>query len=132
MITEDLSEKIKTRKFYSCSWSGYWYKSSYHFVLELFQNRGRYHIETSPLICSANQWTGFYMITASVLKGLFLLKRVFPLNENCIFSINCPCKLIQKSTLFEGRSIKGGAYFKTDWKGNEKIFILNDFICWKI
>ena len=25
---------------------------------------------TSPLICSANQWTGFYMITASVMKGL--------------------------------------------------------------
>ena len=30
---------------------------------------GRYHIETSPFICSANQWTGFYMITASVMKG---------------------------------------------------------------
>ena len=28
-----------------------------------FQDGGRYHIETS-------QWTGFYMITASVLKGL--------------------------------------------------------------
>ena len=27
-------------------------------------------METSPLICGANQWTGFYMITASVLKGL--------------------------------------------------------------
>ena len=26
---------------------------------------GRYHIETSPLICGANQWTGFYMISAS-------------------------------------------------------------------
>ena len=25
---------------------------------------GRYHIETSPLICGANQWAGFYMITA--------------------------------------------------------------------
>ena len=24
-----------------------------------FQDGGRYHIETSPLICSANQWTGF-------------------------------------------------------------------------
>ena len=29
-----------------------------------------YHIGTSPLICSANQWTGFYMITASVMKEL--------------------------------------------------------------
>ena len=35
-----------------------------------FQDGGRYHIETSPLICRANQWTGFYMITASALKGL--------------------------------------------------------------
>ena len=25
----------------------------------LVQDGGRYHIETSPLICSANQWTGF-------------------------------------------------------------------------
>ena len=35
-----------------------------------FQDRGRYHIETSPLICEADQWTGFYMITVSVLKEL--------------------------------------------------------------
>ena len=27
-------------------------------------------METSPLICRANQWTGFYMITASVMKDL--------------------------------------------------------------
>ena len=25
---------------------------------------------TSPLICSSNQWTGFYIITASLMKGL--------------------------------------------------------------
>ena len=31
-----------------------------------------YHIETSALICGANQWIGFYMITASVLKELRL------------------------------------------------------------
>ena len=32
--------------------------------LYFFQDGGRYyHTETSPLICSANQWTGFYMIT---------------------------------------------------------------------
>ena len=35
---------------------------------------GRYHIETSPLICSANQWTDFSMITASVLKELSILR----------------------------------------------------------
>ena len=35
-----------------------------------FHDGGRYHTETSPLICSANQWTSFYMITAPVMKGL--------------------------------------------------------------
>ena len=28
------------------------------------------HIESSPLICRANQWTGFYMIGTSVMKEL--------------------------------------------------------------
>ena len=36
----------------------------------LLRDGGRYHIETSPLICSANQWNGFYMITAFVMKEL--------------------------------------------------------------
>ena len=31
---------------------------------------GPYHIETSPLICRANQWTGFYMRGTSVMKEL--------------------------------------------------------------
>ena len=31
---------------------------------------GYYCIETSPLICSANQWTGFYAIGTSVMKEL--------------------------------------------------------------
>ena len=38
--------------------------------LNSFHDGGRYHIETSPLICSANQWTGFYTIMASVMKEL--------------------------------------------------------------
>ena len=33
---------------------------------------GPYHIKTSPLICSASQWTGFYMIGSSVMKELIL------------------------------------------------------------
>ena len=33
-------------------------------------------METSQLICSTHQWTGFYMITASVTKELTLIKRV--------------------------------------------------------
>ena len=44
------------------------------FSFDPFHDGGRYHIENSPLICGANQWTGFYMITASVIKGLILLE----------------------------------------------------------
>ena len=40
---------------------------------QLFHDGGRYHIETSPLICRANQWTGFYMIPASVMKEFTFL-----------------------------------------------------------
>ena len=39
-------------------------------VYEPFHDGGRYHIETRPLICGTNQLTGFYMITASVMKEL--------------------------------------------------------------
>ena len=35
-----------------------------------FHDGGPYHIETSPLIYKANQWTGFYMIGAAVTKEL--------------------------------------------------------------
>ena len=28
------------------------------------------HIETSPLICRANKWTGFYMIVNIVMKEI--------------------------------------------------------------
>ena len=37
---------------------------------ELFHDGGPYHIETSSLICSANQWIDFYLIEASVMKEL--------------------------------------------------------------
>ena len=39
-------------------------------LFQPFQDGGRYHIETSPLIHRANQWTGFYMKMVSVMKGL--------------------------------------------------------------
>ena len=39
---------------------------------QLFHNGGPYHIETSPLICCANKWTGLYMIGTTVMKELIL------------------------------------------------------------
>ena len=48
------------------------------YSLELFRDGGSYHIETSPLVCRANQWTGFDMILISVTKGLTQLVPFFP------------------------------------------------------
>ena len=39
-------------------------------VLELFHEGGHFHIQTSPLIYSANQWTGSYMVGTAVIKVL--------------------------------------------------------------
>ena len=37
-----------------------------------FHDRYPCYIEISPLICSVNQWTGFYMIETSVMTELKL------------------------------------------------------------
>ena len=57
---------------------------------------GRYHIETSPLICRANQWTGFCMITASIMKELKLgSPRTFQVQVQYILKSN----RVQKDSL---------------------------------
>ena len=42
-----------------------------------FHGRGPKHIEITPLICRANQWTGFYMIEISVMKELKPRRDIF-------------------------------------------------------
>ena len=44
-----------------------------YLYFKLFHDGGSYHIETNPLICSAYQWTSFYMIGASVMNKLIRL-----------------------------------------------------------
>ena len=52
-------------------------KSRNELGLQPFHVRDRCHKETSPLICCPNQWTGFYMIMTSVMKGLsFIIKQM--------------------------------------------------------
>ena len=53
------------------SFGVFWVSWIVEFILTLSWRRSLY-IETSPLICGANQWNGFYMITASVMKELNL------------------------------------------------------------
>ena len=36
--------------------------------LWLFHDGCPYHIETSSIICSANQWTGLHLIETSIMK----------------------------------------------------------------
>ena len=38
--------------------------------LTFYDEGGPYHIKTSPMICSANQWTSFYMTATSAIKEL--------------------------------------------------------------
>ena len=52
---------------------------------------GPYHIETSSLICRANQWTGFYMIRASVMKQLMEInKSVNDIYQNTVLKSVMP------------------------------------------
>ena len=39
-------------------------------MIQLCHDGGTYYVKTSPLICKANQWTGFYMLGTSVMKKL--------------------------------------------------------------
>ena len=45
-----------------------WFLYERNIDCQLFHDGDPYHIETSPLIWSVNQWTGFYMIRTSIMK----------------------------------------------------------------
>ena len=63
----------------------FWYKNDV--FTEPFHDGGNYHIETSPLICSENRWTGFYMIGSSAMKELKITS--ININESKNFSFLC-------------------------------------------
>ena len=62
--------------------------------VQLFHDGVPYHIETSPLICSGNHWTGFYMIGISIMKDYNISQQrqrmeiVFILNLNLNLNLN--------------------------------------------
>ena len=50
--------------------------------------------KTSPFICSANQWIGFYVITTSFMKGLRSLGIIpyyIPLNRKFCLDLKEAC-----------------------------------------
>ena len=65
--------------------------SKVFFSSKLFHEGGLFHIETSLLICSANQWTGFYMIDTCIMKELTTghkKTRTFPYLPETFFNEN--------------------------------------------
>ena len=87
---------------------------------------GHYHIETTPLICSSNQWTVFYMITASVRKELnitFIITGSINVLDSCI----CYCRCITPWLKFfcTGIQIDFFLFFHFsdwNWKWNYKAY----------
>ena len=65
-----LLKSFETEGSFSSKWVKYPFKT--------FHGGGPCHIETSPLICWANQWTGFYMVGITVMKEL--IHPIFLLN----------------------------------------------------
>ena len=47
----------------------------------LFHDGGPYPVETSPLICKANHWNGFYMIGIFVMKELIAKLQCYGLDQ---------------------------------------------------
>ena len=62
-------------------------KCSFLNFSEPFHDGGFCHIETSPLICSANQWTDFYMRAASIMKELKWGKMRKNVESNIFFEV---------------------------------------------
>ena len=83
--------------------------------------RGRYHTETSPLICYTNQWTGFYMIMASVLKGL---------SKGWYVTASGIPFILWFSSLFFGLKLENLTLFISDliWFSGYSLFLNHDFI----
>ena len=48
-------------------------ESFFLLMIQFFHDKVPCYRQTSPSICSANQWTSFYMIVTSVMKELILL-----------------------------------------------------------
>ena len=79
---------------------------------KLFHDGSRCHIETSPLICGANQWTGFYTITTSVMKELSSQHCV---SANSLFSTFVSPSGIWCESMSEA-AVQRCSYEKVFWK----------------
>ena len=55
-------------------------------------------MEISPMICSASQWTGFYMIWTSVMTDLICLSSVNEHYEQDFMLHHCAKNVIRENT----------------------------------
>ena len=93
--------------------------------LSLSWRRPLSYRKESPLICGANQWTGFSMISASVMKELMMIImiRVFYFCSSAIFAIFLISQILKN--LYDQLLLMQYLILQTSKK---KIF--NVIICW--
>ena len=76
-----------------------------------------YHIETSPLICSAKQWTCFFMIGTSVMKELRVIERAQPNSATKCITLKSD---IQKGSKLSQTNLEWSVFVPFDCKIPEK------------
>ena len=100
-----------------------WFEHSSHPPIKVGYKRchggGPCHIETSPLICFANHWTGFYMIGTSVMKELNADSRMY-----LLFASIGVLKLYSRLSL--SRTFKGPGDFSRKRKFEIKKILQNE------
>ena len=55
-----------------------------HFLMSFFHDEGPNGIETNPLICRANPWTGFCTIGPSVMRELIKVASCRSPKKHCV------------------------------------------------
>ena len=73
-----------------------------------FHDGGPHHIETSPLICSPKQWTGFYMIGTFIMNELKVESESFRLL--LFLFVICYCCMLQASRLTWEECMKNSVF----------------------
>ena len=92
------------KKFHHPCLTGSWIRPCKGWDNWLYREGGPYHIETSPLICSANKRTGFYMIVTSITEELSLgttysvLMSMQQFSGGFVFSENTPIGVFSLKT----------------------------------
>ena len=87
------------------------------YLPQLFHDGDCYPIETSPLICRANQWTGFNKITTSVMKELtnFSMKKPLCLLDHRYWWLKNPAIWLDETQNWRHPIKRGSLTYYPPW-----------------